>query len=354
MRISFVCPSAPTPLGGVTALYEFANGLCRRGHEVHIAHGAFWGRPGIRDLSEVGWFRFEPGITHHIGDGPIPLPEADIIFGTDAPPEMGLPVLLVQGAEMFPEALERAVFRTPCLKVCVASWLVAAGARHGTPSEQLVHVPMGIDHDLFRVTTPLDERPLQVGMLYNDHPAKGWVPGLDALERVHALVPGTTALVFGTKAPPEALPEWVTLVVDPAPEVLVAEVYNRCRVFLQPSFWEGFGFTAVEAMACGCALVSTDNGGSLDYALDGDTALVAAEPDAAAMAELVASLLVDDPDRRRLAEQGIAHVQRFRWDRGAELLEGHLQRYLADPDAFRQPPAPLPGRASEPASATDR
>lgn len=336
--VSFVCPSAPAPMGGVTALYEFANGLSRRGHTVHIAHGAFWGRAGVTTMEELSWFRFEPGIEHHLGAGAIELPAADVIFGTGAAAHLGLPVLVVQGFEMFPERLERQVFRTPCLKVCVASWLVGVGARYGVPAEQLVHVPMGIDHNLFQVTTPLDQRPVHVGLLYNSHMAKGWLPGLRALELVARRHRDLRVTAFGTEQPPDALPPWMTFVYDPPPDVLVRDVYNQCRIFLQPSLYEGFGFTAVEAMACGCALVSTDNGGSADYALPGQTALLAPPGDAEQLARGVERFLQDDRFRIALAQAGRDYVQRFRWDRAAELLEGHLERYLADPPRFLGPP----------------
>lgn len=319
-------------------MYEFANGLSRRGHEVHIAHGAFWGRPGVSTLSEIGWFEFEPEIAHHFGGSTIPLPEADIIFGTGAPPELGLPVLLVQGFEMFPRALEREIFRTPCLKICVASWLCDAGAAYGVPREQLVYVPMGIDHDTFQLHRPLDGRPFPIGMLYSPHPAKGWVAGLQAIEKVRGRIDGIRVIVFGTELPDVALPEWITFVHDPPRAALARDIYNACRVFVQPSLYEGFGFTAVEAMACGCALVSTDNGGSRDYALAGETALLAAPGDVDGLADGIERLLLDDTLRTQLADAGRKYVQRFDWDRGTEMLEATLERYLADPGAFQQEP----------------
>jgi glycosyltransferase involved in cell wall biosynthesis len=307
---------------------------------VHITHGAFWHRPGIESLDDISWFRFEPGIEHHMGIGGDipPLPPADVVFNTTNPPEKGLPVLIVQGFRMFPKEIEREVLRTPCLKVCVASWLMNVGTEYGVPPEQLVHVPMGLDHDRFRITTPLDARPLQIGMLYNPHPAKGWMPGMQVLRRVHARFPEMRALVFGSQPPDEALPSWITFVSDPGPEALVEDVYNQCRVFVQPSWYEGFGFTAVEAMACGCALVSTDNGGSADYALPGETALVAPPGDIEQLTDHVETMLRDDAERLRLAAAGVEHVQQFRWDRAAELLEGHLERYIADPAAYQLAP----------------
>jgi glycosyltransferase involved in cell wall biosynthesis len=239
---------------------------------------------------------------------------------------------------MFPEELERETFRARGLKVCVASWLVRAAARYGVDPTQVVHVPMGIDHSLFRtVEDPAPRAPL-VGMLYNSHPAKGWDPGGAALERVHAAVPEMRAVIFGTEVPRSPLRDWATFVHDPSPQDLVEQVYNRCQVFVQPSYYEGFGFTAVEAMACGCALVSTDNGGSEDYALPDETALVARPGEADALARHVVTLLRDAPRRTRLAAAGAEFVRRFDWDRAAAQLEEHLERYLADPAAFQKPP----------------
>jgi glycosyltransferase involved in cell wall biosynthesis len=176
-------------------------------------------------------------------------------------------------------------------------------------------------------------------MLYNAHPAKGFLPGLQALEQVRAGLGGDMrAIIFGTGEPEIELPEWVTFRRDPDRRALIDEIYNACRVFGQPSMYEGFGLTAAEAMACGCALVSTDNGGSRDYAIAGQTALLADTGDVDGLAAGVDQLLRDDGERRRLATNGQSFVQRFQWDRAIEDLEAHLERYIASPAEFQQPP----------------
>lgn len=340
MIITIACPSAPHPVGGVTALYEFGNGLARRGHEVHLFHGQFFGFR-IEGLEDLAWFRFEPGVHHHIADqASRELPEADIFFGTGSAPELGLPVLLLQGADMLFPWLERAAFRTPCLKICIASWLVDVGLRFGVPPEQFRVVPMGIDHDRFRPRQPLEGRPPVVSALHHVHEAKGWATALRALEAAHRRVPELRVEVFGTTQPDDLaeLPGWVRFRLNPGAEELAREVYSASRVFLQASDHEGFGFTAVEAMACGAALVTTDNGGSRDYAVDGETALVAAPRDHDALADHLVNLLTDEPTRLALASAGEAHVRRFDWDLGCAQLEGHLLAYLADPAAYQQEP----------------
>lgn len=340
LRITFVCPSAREPIGGVTALYEFANGLARRGHDIHMIHLEMWGR-SVEAMADLDRYRFEPAITHYLpGADPATLPDSDLVFGTGAPARLGLPVLLVQGIEMLHTHLERQAFRTPGLKVCVAGWLARAGERYGVPPEQVHLAPMGIDHDLFRPTTPIEARPPQVAMLHSTHVAKGWDVGRAALDVVHDHVPEVRATVFGTVAPPGELPDWIEFRRDPSPRELVDDVYSRSRVFLQPSWYEGFGFTAVEAMACGAALVTTDNGGSDDYAVPGETALLAGPGDVEGLAGHVVALLADDERRIALARAGQRFVSRFDWDLGAEVLEGHLFRYLDDPAAHQQPPGP--------------
>jgi glycosyltransferase involved in cell wall biosynthesis len=82
----------------------------------------------------------------------------------------------------------------------------------------------------------------------------------------------------------------------------------------------------MEAMACGAALVTFDNGGCRDYAIDGETALVAPRRDVAALAEALERMVSDVALRERLARQGQAFVtSRFDWDRAAERLEGILR-----------------------------
>ena len=111
---------------------------------------------------------------------------------------------------------------------------------------------------------------------------------------------------------------------------------------MQTSNNEGFGLTAVEAMACGAALVSTDCGGSRDYALPGTTADVLPVGDAAGLAAAVDALLDDEPRRLRYAQAGLDHIAMFDWDRSATILRTDLERYLADPEPFLRPPSGRP------------
>jgi glycosyltransferase involved in cell wall biosynthesis len=55
----------------------------------------------------------------------------------------------------------------------------------------------------------------------------------------------------------------------------LAKLYSRCRAFLYPSFWEGFGMPLLEAMAQGCLCVSTSTGASPEV---GGNAVIYVDP----------------------------------------------------------------------------
>jgi L-malate glycosyltransferase len=350
MVITFLVPGAKHPVGGAIAMYEFANGLSRRGHDVHVVHIDFIGNSReqvyrfpdrVETLDDIAGFTFESRVEHHFPRSfdERELPDADFIFYCDdkVPNRSGLPIILVQGYDMLPRDFEHQLYRAPCPKVCIAEWLVDVGKRLGVAHEQLVHVPYGLQHQKYRVTMPIGVRPLQVSMLYNFHPSKAPSRGLEVLAEVKRRIPELRVVVFGGMDPIHAIPKGITYLTSPAQDVIVNDIYNQSRVFLNSSNLEGFGLACVEAMACGCALVTTSNGGSDDYALHGETALVSEAEDASALADHIASLLVDDETRESLALRGRDYVQRFDWDTSAEMLEGFLEGYKSEPDRYGRP-----------------
>jgi L-malate glycosyltransferase len=331
--LTFVAPARGRLNGWTLAIYEFANAMRRRQHTVHLVHRVL---ANVRTLDDIKWFSFEEGIEHHFPRrfNRMPFPVADFVFTRRLwlTPENGRPLLFVQGFAGGADKQLRTM-RAPCPKICVSRWLVSAGVEAGIPRDELVHVPLGVDHGRFRVVTPIEDRPPRIAMMYGQHPLKGGPEGLEALALVRERMPEAEAIIFGKVAPPAtASGEGITVLENLLQERLRG-VYNSSSVYLCPSISEGFGFPSVEAMACGCALVTTSNGGSDEFARHGQTALVCPPGDAKAMADHVLSLLRDDARRVQLARNGERFVTRFDWDRSAELLESFLNEYAVSAPA---------------------
>ena len=293
----------------------------------------------MRRFDEITWFDFEHGIHHQFVDplDELKLPEADFLFNPPpggVPERFGLPLTFVQGYGMFPSLEERG-FRMRYPKICVATWLVDAVARFGVPRRQLIHIPCGLRHEKYQLVSPIEGRPRQVAVCYNSHANKGLTFGLESLVAVKNRIPELRAVVFGTELA-HAIPSWMTYVESPNQDVIVSEIYNGSRIFINSSIFEGFGLPCVEAMACGCTLVTTANGGSQDYAIHGETALVSQPRDVDAMTNHIESLLVDDERRVRIARAGSQYVRRFDWDESATRLERFLERYEQDPCYYQE------------------
>jgi glycosyltransferase involved in cell wall biosynthesis/GT2 family glycosyltransferase len=120
--------------------------------------------------------------------------------------------------------------------------------------------------------------------------------------------------------------------------------YDATRVFAVGSWFEGFCHPGLEALACGVPLVTTDNGGCREYAIDGETALVVPPRDPHAMAVALRQLLDDHKLAAELSAKGLDLVERdFDWERRtdelAEILDGvSAGRALAPPPSRADPP----------------
>jgi glycosyltransferase involved in cell wall biosynthesis len=101
-------------------------------------------------------------------------------------------------------------------------------------------------------------------------------------------------------------------------------VYSLAGGLLFPSYYESFGIPLVEAMACGCPVI-TSNAPACPEVV-GDAALVVDPDDVDALADAMTRLVRSPSLRAQLRERGLARSGQFSWDRGAEILLGELRR----------------------------
>ncbi len=95
----------------------------------------------------------------------------------------------------------------------------------------------------------------------------------------------------------------------------LSALYGEAEVAVVPSLYEGFSLPAIEAMACGVAVVAT-TGGALPevVGIDGETGLLVAPDDPGALAAAISRLLDDPGLRARLGAAGRERViSRFTW-----------------------------------------
>ena len=90
----------------------------------------------------------------------------------------------------------------------------------------------------------------------------------------------------------------------------MVELYARASIAVVPSLYEGFGFPAGEAMACGVPVIST-RGGALPEVV-GDCGVLVKPGCSQALADAIINLLTDSAKRNHLAKAGQAsNLARF-------------------------------------------
>ncbi len=94
---------------------------------------------------------------------------------------------------------------------------------------------------------------------------------------------------------------------------------SSAEIFLFPSEYEGFGIPVLEAMACGCPVITT-NISSLPEVC-GNAAYYVTPKDSAELSSGILNLLNDSGLREELIGNGFEQVKKYSWDRTAELTE---------------------------------
>lgn len=279
--------------------------------------------PGVR--ARVRWVpRWSPDI----------LRDADAVIATawqsapvaaEAPSRCGRKFYLVQHDESLyhgdPQRVD-ATYRLPLRKIVISTWLRDIMRERFASAADVLVTP--VDRALFHpvVARATTSRP-RVLMLHHDYAWKGVADGLDAVARVRPRVPGLTLVGFGVK-PPRGAAGYDEFHANPE-QGRLAELYGGCDIYLCPSWDEGLGMPSMEAMACGAALVTYDNGGCRDYARDGETALVAPRRDVAALAAALERAATDAALRAKLARAGQDLIMTaFDWDRAVARMESLL------------------------------
>jgi len=105
----------------------------------------------------------------------------------------------------------------------------------------------------------------------------------------------------------------------------VPALYNGAEAFVLPSLYEGFGMGIIEAMACGCPVV-TSSASSLPEIAGGAAIIV--DPLSVESIRDGIALALDPDQRQRLRHAGLRRASQFTWERSAaQTLEAITHAY---------------------------
>ena len=344
--------------GGTRVLFEVANRLATRGHEISFtslgrkdAHRWFPLRvkvnyiettvPIVRrtlpHILDYALRKTTPWRLDRIRNLGLALPDCDISVATSFLTAFavhrsgrGTPFYYVQHHEplFFNDPYTRRnaqeTYYLPLHIITVSSWLKDLMKKKYSKDSKVVL--NGVDRKVFfpRPTTK-DAKMKRVVCIGRDLEWKGLNDLTQAMKIVHNEYPPVELIIvtqdklaIGETGFP------YRIVCAPTDEELATQ-YSSSDIFVSPSWYEGFSLPPLEAMSCGTPVVTTRIGPE-DYAADGENALIVEPRKPKQMAVAILSILNNPNLRDKLVSNGIETAKKLTWDETASKVEAALLR----------------------------
>lgn len=108
------------------------------------------------------------------------------------------------------------------------------------------------------------------------------------------------------------------------PEEDIVNLYSGAKAYILPSFYEGFGLGCLEAMACGCPVLSSNSSSIPEVVGNAGIYFDPEKPEEIAQAMI--KIEKDAGLREQLKQKGFARAREFTWDKSTKKLVGLFQK----------------------------
>jgi glycosyltransferase involved in cell wall biosynthesis len=354
MKINFVVPEI-TRTGGIRTVFELANRLTLRGHDVILY------APGIpfnpyKGMIVPYYIRYrmnylkdyllgKKSSSANIFNRKFPVKfvplirntfirNADISTATSWTTSFavnrlsrskGKKLYFIQDYEIWfsNKKLADKSYTLPFNRIVVSAYLKdLLMDRFGSDSTEIL---IGINYDIFK--NPDKKFSGKKSILFMDHMlenknAEGAIKTVVELKEKY---PELTIRCFGIDKY-HNMPEYVEFFKNPDDRTIV-ELYRNSDIFIFSSKYEGFGATPAEAMACKCAVVANAIAAIPEYAVNGETAILTDPGKPEDLYRGVSYLLENESELQRISFAGYEHVRKILdWEKALDKFEEVLNK----------------------------
>lgn len=164
-------------------------------------------------------------------------------------------------------------------------------------------IDMAIDLSIYQILNPIEARaPGSIIFITRTGEQKDPDTAIAAMNKIHKTNPSVRISAYGNLNKSD-LPDFVDYHFSPSDNEVVA-LLNSCSIFVITSVLEGYPAPPLEAMACGCAVISTDSVGIREYLMHRENGIICPIRNADSIVESVFQLLADNQHRIEIAKRG--------------------------------------------------
>ncbi len=331
--------------GGVRVMFNIANGLIDRGHDVSIT-SIFGDHRWFPLKAKVTYVPQFMKFTQHRAVLALPiltkiLPKADITVATFC--LTAYPVWLNGKGKKFYHVqhyetifsknpiyniLSIMTYHLPLNIICNSMWVKDKIKKITNKDPPIVNP--GVDLELFKPVEikteriKKDKRIKRIVGLGKKKKWKGLADLFRAMELVYKERSDVELVLFG-RQPPEIKTNTRFKFMENLSDGELVELYNSADIVVSPSWYESFPLPQLEAMACGTAVVTTRYG-TEDYAFNEKNSLVVQPKNPEEMAKAILRLLSDKNLAEKLRKNGLKTAREFTWEKTINKVESIFKK----------------------------
>lgn len=180
-----------------------------------------------------------------------------------------------------------------------------------------------INHSIFTDDRISESSKCSICLVARKHPLKGLITFINVFQKLPTEIKNKIGVI--TLISHDDLSDFNTEgmeIVKPECDNDIAHIYQKSDIFISTSWYEGFGLPPLEAMACGCAVITSKSGGVNEFAKENVNCLMFEPKNETELTEKLVILLNDENLRKTIAEEGAKTAKNFNWNKSAlQLLE---------------------------------
>jgi len=174
----------------------------------------------------------------------------------------------------------------------------------------------GISTELFTYDNGKDKKEdITILVPLRNHREKGPEYAIDVMKSIHYLRPEIKIIGYGDYK--GRVPTFIYFKGRVSIEELIF-LYKKASIFVIPSLSEGFSLPGLEAMASGCVVISTINGGSEQYILEHENGILVKYGDIEGMSGAILEVVGNNELREKIIRNGLETVKNYTYSKACD------------------------------------